>query len=76
MKRIKSEKKNAMTSLRNQNWKAVKAETEKIKDLLTNIPTNNITELNDLIYAGAKLVCWKIGVPQKNTNRVQTRMGN
>ena len=26
-------------------------------------------KLNWLIYAGAKLVCYKIGVPQKNTNR-------
>ena len=30
---------------------------------------NNITELNVLIYAGAKLVCDKIGVPLKNMNR-------
>ena len=29
-----------------------------------NIYTNkNITELNELIYAGVKLVCEKIGVP-------------
>ena len=31
--------------------------------------TNNITELNELIYAGAKLVCEKIGVLRKNMNR-------
>ena len=29
----------------------------------------NITELNKLMYAGVKLVCDKIGVPLKNTNR-------
>ena len=29
----------------------------------------NITKLNELIYAGAKLVCKKIRVPLKNTNR-------
>ena len=28
---------------------------------------NNITEFNELIYAGEKLVCKKIGVLQKNT---------
>ena len=33
---------------------------------LTYISTNNITELNELIYAGAKLVCEKIGIPSKN----------
>ena len=31
--------------------------------------TKNITELNELIYAGAKLVSEKIGVPLKNTNK-------
>ena len=30
---------------------------------------NNILELSDLIYIGAKLVYGKIGVPHKNMNR-------
>ena len=30
---------------------------------------NNKTELNKLIYAGAKLVCKKIGVPLKSTKK-------
>ena len=64
-----SEKKTTLLSHRNQDWKTVKAETEKVNDLLRNIPTNNITELNELIYAGAIVVCEKIGVPLKNTNR-------
>ena len=34
---------------------------EKRNQVLTNISTNNITELNELIYAGGKLVCKKIG---------------
>ena len=44
---------------------------EKLRknDLLINITTNNITELNDLIYAGAKLVCGKIGVSSKKTKK-------
>ena len=49
MKRIMSEKKHTFPSLRNQDWGIVKSKTEKINDLLKNIPTNNITELNDLI---------------------------
>ena len=28
----------------------------------------NITRLNELIYAGAKLVCEKVGIPLKSTN--------
>ena len=35
----------------------------KIDQVLTYISTKNITELNDIIYAGAKLVCEKIEVP-------------
>ena len=56
-------------SLRNQDRKIVKAETETINELLTYILTNNMTELNELIYTGAKLVCNNIDVPLKNTNR-------
>ena len=37
--------------------------------MLPNISTNNISELNDLIYAGAKLVCEKIVVPSKSTKK-------
>ena len=48
-----SKKKTILLSLGNHDWKIVKAETEKQK-LLTQISTNNIMELNELIYAGAK----------------------
>ena len=68
MKKIIPEKKTTLPSLRNQDERTVKFETVKVNDLLTNIPENNITELNDLIYAGAKLVCEKIGVPLKTTD--------
>ena len=30
---------------------------------------DNLTELNELIYAGAKLVSDKIGIPQRNPER-------
>ena len=74
-----SEKKTRLPLQRNQNWKRVKAETEQKKkkttknkknnELLTHILTKHISELNELIYAGVKLVCDKISVPLKNTNR-------
>ena len=34
-----------------------------------DISAGNITDLNELIYAGAKLVCDEIGIPLRNTNR-------
>ena len=71
-----SEKKTTLPSLRNQNWRTAKSETEKVNDLLTNIPTNDITELNDLTYAGAKLVCKKNRCPLKDhKQKVKTRVG-
>ena len=52
LKKIIYEKKTRLPSIRNQNWKTVKAESENIKELLTHISTNNIMELNELIYTG------------------------
>ena len=57
--------KTTLLSLRNIEWRTVKTETNKINKVLPYISTNNITELNELIYAGAKLVCEKIGIPSK-----------
>ena len=66
MKRIMSKKKTILPSFRNQDWETVTVETEKINKLLTN----NITILNELIYAEVKLVCEKIRVPLMNKNRM------
>ena len=55
--------KNKLPSLRNIEWRTLKAETNKINQILPYISTNNITELNELIYARAKLVWEKIGIP-------------
>ena len=63
-------KENILSSLRNQDWKTVKVETEKISDLLTSIPTNNITDLNNLIYTGAKLVSKKVGFLLKKKTKM------
>ena len=60
IKRIMSEKKTALPSRRNEDWKIVKAETENINELLILSSTN--PRLNELIYAGANLVSDKIGV--------------
>ena len=56
-------------SLRNIEWRTLKTETNKINQILPYISTINITELNELIYAGAKLVCEKIGIPPKSMKK-------
>ena len=64
-----SEKKTILPFLSNQDWRTVKSDTKKVNDLFTNISTNDITELNDLIYAGAKLVCEKIENQSENKSK-------
>ena len=71
VKRIMNSEKTILPSLRNIEWKTLKIETNKINHKLPYIPTNNITELNELIYAGAKLVCENIGIPSKSTKKQQ-----
>ena len=71
VKRIMSSEKTILPSLRNIEWKTLKIETNKINHILPYIPMNNITALNELIYAGAKLVCENIGIPSKSTKEQQ-----
>ena len=52
VKRILNSEKTNLLSLRNIEWKTLKTETNKINQILPYISTNNITELNKLIYAG------------------------
>ena len=64
-----------MPSPRNQDCRTVKPETKKVKDLLTNNPTNNITEFNCFIYGVAKLVWEKSEGPEHHRQKVKTQMG-
>ena len=66
LKGILNSEKTTLPSLRNIEWRIVKAEMNKVNQVLTYIPTNNITDLNELIYAGAKLVCENVWIPLKN----------
>ena len=59
--------KTTLPSLRNIEWRIVKAKTNKVNQVQTYTSTNNITELNELIYTWAKLVCKKIGISSKTT---------
>ena len=77
MKRIISSEKTILPSLKNIEWKTLMIETDKINIILPYLPTNYITELNELIYAAAKLVCEKIGISSKKARKtVKTGMGN
>ena len=61
--------KTTLPSLRNIEWKTLKIETNKINHILPYIPTNNIPELNEQIFASAKLVWENIGIPSKSTKK-------
>ena len=71
VKGIMNSEKTILPSLRNIERKTLKIETNKINHILPYIRTNNITELNELIYAGAKLVCENIGIPSKSSKKQQ-----
>ena len=58
-----SKNKTSLFSPKNQDWRTVESKTEKVNGILTNIPTKDITELKDLIYAGEKLASEKERVP-------------
>ena len=49
-----AEHKTTLQSLSKQEWIRVKVKREKFNKLLPNTPIGNITELNELIYEGAK----------------------
>ena len=55
--------KTTLLSLRNIEWRTVRTDMNKINQVLPYISTNDITELNELIYEGAKLGSEKIGIP-------------
>ena len=77
LKRIMSCEKITLPSLRIIEWRTVKTETNKLNQVLPYISTNNRTELNELTYAGAKLVCEKIRIPSKSTKKkIKIKMGH
>ena len=59
---------NLPTLIETQNTEKLEAFTG-IKQII-NIPTDNITELNKLLYTGTKLICDKIDIPQGNLNKI------
>ena len=61
--------KTTLPSLGNTEWRTVKTETNKINQVLPEISTNNMTELNELICSGEKLVYEKIRIPSISTKK-------
>ena len=68
--------KTTLPSLRSIEWRKVKTRTNEINEVLTYISTNNITEIYELFYAGAKLVCEKKGIHQKARKKKKNQDGN
>ena len=62
-------KKTQIPTFRNQDGQKIKVRNEKVHRLLPNVPMCTIIELIEIIYAGDKLPCDKIGVPQKKPKR-------
>ena len=63
--------KTKLPSLRNIESRTLQTETNQINQILPYISTNNITELNELIYT---LVCEKLGISSKSTKE-QSKTG-
>ena len=59
-------------SLINQYRKNISKGTETLRNYLKNIPTSHITEINELIYAGVKWICYKISVFPKEHEHEHT----
>ena len=59
-------------SLKSYNQKKLKEKTKEVNDILTLIHTNNITETNNLAYAGPRLVVelMEIKIPQNNPSKL------
>ena len=62
-------KKTTLPSLRSMVWRTLKTETNKINPVQPYIFTDNITDLNELIYVGVKLVCEKIRILSKSMKK-------
>ena len=73
--------KTTLPSIRKIEWRTLKTETNRINQMLPYISTNNISELNDLMYAGAKLGCEKKKRTKKQSKpgcevRLETQIKN
>ena len=57
-----TDERKVLLPLRNQDWKKVKLVTEEVNKLHKLISTDDITEVNNLIYAGVKIIIVKLGI--------------
>ena len=74
LNKLTKEQENHIALSQKPRLRKFKSEIEKVNGLLTNIPTNDITELNDLIYAGAKLAKNSVSLSD-HRQKVKARMG-
>ena len=65
MKIIMSEKKTELPSLKNQDWKIVKAQTEKNKRLINKYPNEQYHGIKQSNLCKSQTSLWKVGLPLK-----------
>ena len=58
--------KNQLPSMRKVNKKELKETVELVNTVIHNVITNSITEMNNLLYAGAYVAAGKVGKMKKN----------
>lgn len=75
IRKLMNEEKTKLQSLRNQEWKKLKTETEKVNKLLPYIPTEIITDLNNFIYAGAKTLSMEFKEKKTEKEKGLTKSG-
>ena len=73
VKRLKeimlSDKKESIPSLKKVNFKKLKEEIDLVNGVIENITTENITEVNHLMYAGANVVAERLGKMRKHSKK-------
>ena len=60
--------KTQLSSLRKVNTKELKETVELVNTVIHDVITNSITEMNNLLYAGAYVVAEKLGKIKKSKN--------
>ena len=69
LKRITNIEKTTLPSLRNIELRTVKTERNKINQVLPYKSMDNVTKLNEIFSAEAKVICEKVGILSKSTKK-------
>ena len=71
------ELKTKLTSLRNQDWRTVKAETEKNKRIINTYLNEKHNRIKRINLCGSKISLWKdLGSPKKHEQKIRIYIRN